>query len=155
MMKEMAYDLRCGEGLNFEKGWHISLQPFVRKRKPANYYDQTRRELGYVTLSIQFESESEESLPSYSSDSSDWESYIRVGADFKNLFANITSISRWIKMKILSHSIPIHRLNNLICSGRNISNNDSTKDKVIQVDVSDQTHPKLISISVSLSPTER
>ena len=29
-----------------------------------------------------------------------------------------------------------------------------TKDKVIQIDVGDQMHPKLISISESLSPTE-
>ena len=30
-----------------------------------------------------------------------------------------------------------------------------TEDKVIQVDVGDQTHPKLISISESLSPIEK
>jgi len=30
-----------------------------------------------------------------------------------------------------------------------------TEDKVIQVDVGDQTHPKLISISESLSPMEK
>ena len=46
MMKEMGYNLRRGEGLNFRKGQHIPLQPFVPKGKPANYYDQTRR---YVT----------------------------------------------------------------------------------------------------------
>ena len=30
-----------------------------------------------------------------------------------------------------------------------------TEDKIIQVDVGDQTYPKLISISESLSPTEK
>jgi len=30
-----------------------------------------------------------------------------------------------------------------------------TEDKAIQVDVGDQTHPKLISISQNLSPTEK
>jgi len=30
-----------------------------------------------------------------------------------------------------------------------------TEDKVIQIDVGDQTYPKLISISESLSPTEK
>jgi len=45
-MKEMGYDLRRSEGLNFEKGRHIPSQPFMPKRKPTNYYDQTRRGLG-------------------------------------------------------------------------------------------------------------
>jgi len=73
MMKEMGYDLRRGEGLNFRKGQHIPLQPFIPKGKPANYYDQTRRGLGYVTPSVQSDLESKKSLPSHSSDSSDWE----------------------------------------------------------------------------------
>ena len=68
MMKEMGYDLRRGEGLNIKKGQRIPLLPFVPKGKPANYYDQTRRGLGYVTPSVQSESESEESLPSHYSD---------------------------------------------------------------------------------------
>jgi len=38
-MKEMGYDLCRGEGLNFGKGRHIPLQPFVPKGKPAIYYD--------------------------------------------------------------------------------------------------------------------
>ena len=71
MMKEMGYDLRRGEGLNFGKGGRIPLQPFVMKGKPANYYDQTHRELGYITSSIQSDSEFERSLLSYSSDSSE------------------------------------------------------------------------------------
>jgi len=39
MMKEIGYDLRRGECVNFEKGRCIPLQPFVPKRKSANYYD--------------------------------------------------------------------------------------------------------------------
>ena len=62
-MKEMGYDLRHSEGLNFGKGWRIPLQPFVSKEKPANYYDQTRRGLGYVTPSVQSDLESKKSLP--------------------------------------------------------------------------------------------
>ena len=53
MIKEMGYDLCCGEDLNFEKGRHIPLQLFVPKGKSANYYDQTRRGLGYITPSAQ------------------------------------------------------------------------------------------------------
>ena len=48
MMKEMGYDLCRGEGLNFRKGQCIPLQPFALKGKPANYYDQTRKALGYI-----------------------------------------------------------------------------------------------------------
>ena len=39
MIKEMGYGLRHGEGLNFRKGWCISLQSFIPKGKLANYYD--------------------------------------------------------------------------------------------------------------------
>ena len=66
---------------------------FVPKGKPANYYNQTRKELGYVIPPTQSESETDESLPSYSSDLSDWESDVGVGVVFKNLFVNMTSIS--------------------------------------------------------------
>ena len=78
MIKEIGYDLHRDEDLNFKKGWHIPLQPFVPKGKPTNYYDQTRRGLGFVTAPTQFELESKESLPSHSSNSSDWESDVDV-----------------------------------------------------------------------------
>ena len=35
--------------MNFGKGQHILLQPFVPKGKPSNSYDRTRKGLGYVT----------------------------------------------------------------------------------------------------------
>jgi len=93
-MKEMGYDLRRSEGLNFEKGWHIPLQSFVPKVKPTNYYDQTRRGLEYVIPSIQSDLGSEKSMSSHSSDSSDWESDVSMGVAFKELFANMSSISQ-------------------------------------------------------------
>jgi len=72
MMKEMGYDLCCGEDLNFKKGRRIHLQPFIQKEKPTNYFDQTHRGLGYVTPPTMSDSEEESncSLPSHSSDSS-------------------------------------------------------------------------------------
>ena len=42
---KMGYDLCRGESLNFGKGRRISLQPFIPKEKPPNYYNQTRRGL--------------------------------------------------------------------------------------------------------------
>jgi len=79
MMNGLGYDLCRGESLNFGKGWRIPLQPFMPKGKPANYYDQTCRGLGYVTPSAQSDSESEKTLPSYSSDSSNWKFDVSMG----------------------------------------------------------------------------
>ena len=39
MMKRMRYNLSRGEGLNFEKGRRVPLQPFILKRKVANNYN--------------------------------------------------------------------------------------------------------------------
>jgi len=55
------------------------LQPFVPKGKLDDYYDLMRRELGYITPYTQFESETEESLSSHSSDSLDWEPDVSMG----------------------------------------------------------------------------
>ena len=89
------------------------------KRKPANYYNQTCRELEHVTPPTKSKSETDKCLPSYSSDSSNWE-FGSLGVVFKNLFANMTSISQ---VKTLSHSTPFHGPNNLIFNERSISNN--------------------------------
>ena len=78
----------------FWKGMGIPLQPFVQKEKPANYYDQTHMGLGYIIPSVRSDSESEKSLPSHSSDSSDWESDVSVGVAFKKIFINMTSTSQ-------------------------------------------------------------
>ena len=67
MIKRMGNNLNLGDGLNFGKGLRIPLQPFVLEGKPLNYYNRTRRGLGYVTPPSQLESESDESLPSQSS----------------------------------------------------------------------------------------
>ena len=120
MIKEMRYNFHHGEALNFRKEQHIPLQSFMSKRKPTNYYDLTRKRLGYVIPSTQSELESDKFLPSYSSDSSDWESYVSVGVVFKTLFANMTSISQVDQDKDMepwSHSKLIRWLTNLIFNG--------------------------------------
>ena len=89
MMKRMWYSLNRGDGLNFGKGWHIPLQTFMPKEKPANYYNHTNMGLGYVTLSSQSESKSDESLPSQFLESSSWDSDISVTVVFKKLFSNV------------------------------------------------------------------
>ena len=94
MMKEMGYDLRRGEGLNSGTGRRIPLQPFVPKEKHANYYDQTRKGLGYITSTAQSNPEFERHLLSHSLDSSEWESDVSVGVAFKKLFVNMTLTSQ-------------------------------------------------------------
>ena len=93
MMKEIGYDLRRDKGLNFGKGRRIPLQPFVPKEKPTNYYNQTRRKLGYVTPSVQSDPEFGRPL-SHSLDSSKLEYDVSVGDAFKKLFVNMTSTSQ-------------------------------------------------------------
>ena len=86
-MKKMGYNLKRGEGLNFGKGRRSLLCNFVPKGKPANYYDNTRRGLGYVTptspATVQFTDD--EPIPSHSASSSEWDSDVSVGMMFENL----------------------------------------------------------------------
>ena len=63
------------------------------KGKLANYYDKTCRRLGYVTPPTLLQSE-DESLPSHSVTSSEWESDVSMRMLFKNLFVNMTLIDQ-------------------------------------------------------------
>ena len=96
MMKKMGYNLMHGDGLNFRKGRRSLLRNFVPKGKPANYYDNTHRGLGYVTptppATVQFRDD--EPMPSHSASSSEWDSDVRVGVMFENLTVNMTSSSQ-------------------------------------------------------------
>ena len=66
------------------------------KGKPANYYDKTRRGLGYVTppppITVQFKDN--KPIPSRSASSFEWESDVSVGTMFENLTVNMTSSSQ-------------------------------------------------------------
>ena len=94
MMRRMGYNLQRGNGLNFRRGRRGLLWTFVLKGKPADYYDKTRRRLGYITSPARSQSEEDESLPLHSSSSSEWESDVSVGVVFKSLFVNMTSINQ-------------------------------------------------------------
>ena len=95
-MKKMGYNLKHGEGLNFRKGRCSLLRNFVPKGKPANFYDNTRRGLGYVTptSSATVQVKDDEPIPSHSASSSEWDSNVSIGGMFKNLTANMTSSSQ-------------------------------------------------------------
>ena len=64
----MGYNLKRGKGLNFGRGRRSLLRNFVPRGKPANYYDNTRRWLRYVTptppVTVQFKDD--KPIPSHS-----------------------------------------------------------------------------------------
>jgi len=153
IMKRMRYNLNHGDGLNFSKERRIPLQPFVPEGKPVNYYDRTREGWNMPPPPYS-ESESDESLPSQSSDSSSWDSDISVGVIFEKLFANMTSISQAEQDKDIEPFDVDLRAQQLDLQWKKCFEQHEPP-KVIQVDVGNQPHLKLISISESLSPTEK
>ena len=122
MMNRIGYNLNRGDGLDFGKRRRIPLQPFVPEGKPSNYYDRTYRGLGYVTPPPQSESKS--------SGSSGWVFDISVGLVFKNLFANMTSISQVEQEEDVEPFDTDLWFNNLIFNGRSISNNMNLLPKI-------------------------
>ena len=139
----MGYNLNCGDGLNFGKGRNIPLQSFVPNGKPANYYDRTHRGLGYVTQPPKLESEFDESLPSQLSNSSNWDFDISMGVVFKKLIANITSISQAEQDEDVEpfDTTPWAQQLDLQWEKHFEQRDPPMEDKVIQIDVGDQTHP--------------
>ena len=96
MMKKIGYNLKHRKGLNFGKGRRCLLRNFVPRGKPANYYDYTRRGLGYVTPTppATFQSKDDKPISSHSASSSEWDSDVSVGTMFENLTVNMTSSSQ-------------------------------------------------------------
>jgi len=85
MMRKMGYNLKHGKGLNFRKGRRDFLRNFVPRGKPTNYYDNTRRGLGYVTPTppVTVQSKDDKPIPSHSASSSEWDSDVSVGMMFE------------------------------------------------------------------------
>jgi len=72
------------------------LHNFVPRGKPANYYDNTRRGLGYVTPTppVMVQSKDDKLIPSHSASSSKWDSDVSMGMMVENLTVNMTSSSQ-------------------------------------------------------------
>jgi len=128
----------------------------VPKGKPANYYDKTRRGLGYVTPSpsTSFRSEDNKSIPLHSASSSEWESDFSMGTIFKNLSVNITSsnqlepgeavnVEPWAQGEAIDVELWAQQLD-LQWKKRFEQREPPTEDKVIQVNLGSQDHPKPI-----------
>ena len=127
------------------------------KRKPANYYDKTRRGLGYVTPITTFQSKEDNSLPSHSFISSERESDVSAGVLFKNLSINMTAINQLKHEEAIEtfETEPWAQQLDLHWEKRFEQHELPIENRVIQVDVGSRDHPKPISISESLSLTER
>jgi len=80
-----------------------------------------------------------------------------VGVAFKKYFVNMTSTSQVEPEEDIEpfDTDPWAQPLDLQWEKRFEQHYPPTKDKVIQIDVGDQTHLKLISISESLSPMEK
>ena len=156
IMKKMGYDLKHGAGLNFGKGRRVLMRNFVPKGKPANYYDSTRRGLGYVTptSSVTVQAKHDGSVPSHSASSSEWGSDVSIGGMFENLTANMTSSSQ-LEPAEATDEEPWAQQLDLQWEKRFELREPPTEDKVMQVNLGSQDHPKPIFISESLSLTER
>ncbi|XP_020272188.1 uncharacterized protein LOC109847370 [Asparagus officinalis] len=97
IMQKIGYYFSNAGGLNFGKGQRTPLAPFVPKGKPDNYYDKTRKGLGYVSPPLVQCFEASEESDGYSISSSSelifWDSdtilkkngKIRVCIDFRDL----------------------------------------------------------------------
>jgi len=95
----------------------------VPKGKPTDYYDKTRQGLGYVTPPAQSQSEGGESLPSYSSRSSEWESDVSVGVSSKTSSSIWLQSINWSKRRLFKHFTLSHGPSNSISSERSDLNN--------------------------------
>jgi len=86
----MGYNFTKRSGLNFGEGRQTVLRSFMPRGKAPDYYQKTRRGLGYVSAPSLSDFKSEESLyHDHSSGTSSWESDVSLGTIFENLSVNI------------------------------------------------------------------
>ena len=95
-----------------------------------------------------------EPIPSYSASSSEWDSDVSVGMMFENLTVNMTSSSQ-LEPAEATDEEPWAQQLDLQWEKRFELRDPPTEDKVMQVNLGSQDHPKPIFISESLSLTER
>ena len=128
----------------------------VPRGKPANYYDSTRRGLGYVTptSSVTVQVKDDEPIPSQSDSSAEWNSDISIGGMFNGLTVNMTSGSQ-LEPAEAADEEPWAQQLSLQWEKRFELREPPTEDKVIQVNLGSQDHPKPIFISESLSLIEK
>jgi len=142
--------------LNFGKGRRGFLRNFVPKGKLANYYDKTRKGLGYITPppSTSIRSKNNEPIPSRSASSSEWESDVSMGTMFESLSVSMTSSSQLEPAEAIDVE-PCAQQLDFQWEKRFEQRESPTEDIVIQVNLGNQDHSKPIFIGESLSLTEK
>ena len=93
-------------------------------------------------------------IPSRSASSFEWDSDVSVGTMFEKLTVNMTS-SGQLELAEATDEKPWAQQLDFQWEKRFEQREPSTEDKVIQVNLGSQDHPKPICISESLSLTER
>ena len=128
-----------------------------QKAKTPDYYHKTRRGLGYLCMPVLSDSESDEEVYCDSSSAtSSWDSNVSVGGIFESLLVNMISTKHLeddgedtFKSEELTQSDfnPWIKHRNTLWDVRFTR---STEDKVIQINLENETNPKAIFISESL-----
>jgi len=157
IMETMGYDLTKGPGLNFSKRKWALLHSFVPKGKDFDYYHRTRRWLGFVSILVSSDSESEEEVYHDSlSTISSWDSNVSVGVIFESLSVNMVSASHLeddgkdiieSEELIQSDSDPWIKHLNILWDIHFKQREPPIKDKVTQINLKDEANPKPIFIS--------
>ena len=147
MMRKIGYNLQRRNGLNFRKGRRGFLRNFVPKGKLANYYDKTRRGLGYVTPTppTTVRPKDKKLIPSRSASSSEWDSDVSVGTLFKELTVNMTSSSQLEPAEAIDEEPWAQQLDSQ-WEKRFEQREPPIEDKVIQVNSVSYTHLTLPTI---------
>ncbi|ONK57953.1 uncharacterized protein A4U43_C09F6000 [Asparagus officinalis] len=130
--------------------------------KPGDYYQKTRKGLGYEspTLTWCFEANggSEDNSISSSSESNFWDSDTSTGAVFKVIITNMTSalpIENQEDDHLPLFDDPLSRQFGMQWEYHFEQHEPPIDDKVIQVNMGDESNPKYIFISDSLSSKEK
>jgi len=159
MIENMGYDLTKRSSLKFNKGRRTLLRSFVPKGKAPDYYQKTRRGLGYVSTPISLDFEFEESLyHDHSSRTSSWESNVNICTIFQNLSVNMVSSSHLEdenEEMIKSDIDPWIKHLNTLWDIRFEKREPPTENKVVHINLGSEANPKPIFVKESLLPSEK
>jgi len=149
MMRRMGYNLQHGNGLNIRKGRRDLLRTFILKGKPGDYYNKTCRgwDILHHLLNLSLkETNLYHHIPPVHLI---WNQMSVWGWSSKTSLSIWFQSINWSKRRLLKHLTLSHGPSNSISNKRSNLNgvNPPTKDRVIQVDVGSQAHPKTIFIS--------
>lgn len=163
-MVKIGQDFILKQRLNFNQGLRVSLTPFVPKGEASDYSNRTKHGLGYILpeADSQIALASDDFLSS-SSNTSDQDNDVRVGTMFAEHTINMISYSLIMdedKSEVFKDPENDPQAKHLGAQWESHfePSEQPTEDKVVQVNVGDETKPKpkpiFISESMSLIDKE-